>query len=148
VIDAEGVVDGVPFHVRRPNQESLKLRAGQAWVLMQGADGASLEFSVPCGEDEIEVLVWLGYNNVAIADFPPQATIGGPANATCPSTWTFAKSVSDADGDLASVRWRVDGVLMDDAITSMPFTQPHLLELVVRDARGATVTQQKNVGCL
>lgn len=148
VIDAEGVVDSVPFHVRRPNQQPLKLRAGQAWVLMQGADGASLEFSVPCGEDEIEVLVWLGYNNVAIDDFPPQATIGGPANATCPSTWTLAKSVSDADGDLASVRWRVDGVLMQNGITSMPFTQPHLLELVVRDARGATVTKQKNVGCL
>jgi hypothetical protein len=148
VIDAAGVVDGVPFHVRRPNQEPLKLRAGEAWVLMQGADGAWLEFAVPCGEDDIEVLMWLGYSNVAIDDSPPVASITGATSATCPSTWAFAKSVGDADGDVESARWRVDGVLMQEGITSMAFTQPHLLELVVRDARGATVTRQQNVGCL
>lgn len=147
VVDAEGVLDSVPFHVRRPNQEPLKLRAGQAWVLMQGVDGAWLEFSVPCGEDDIDVVVWWGYANVAVEDFPPQATINVASNVTCPSTPTLSKSVSDGDGDLASARWRVDGVLMQDGITSMSFTQPHLLELVVRDARGATITAKKNVGC-
>ena len=69
--------------------------------------------------------------------------VRGCANPHGVSEW----SVSDADSDLASVRWRVDGVLMQYGITSMAFTQAHLLELVVRDARGATVTAKKNVGC-
>ncbi len=147
IIDAEGVLDSVPFHLRRPNQDALKLRAGQAWVLMQGADGAWLEFAVPCGDDEINVVVSWGYAGAAVDDFPPQATISVPSSVTCPSTRTLSKSVSDADADIASVRWRVDGVLMEDGITSMAFTQPHLLELVVRDARGATITTKKHVGC-
>ena len=126
---------------------AFKLRAGQAWVLMQGADGASLEFSVPCGDDEIDVLVWWGYSGVGVEDHPPQATIGVPSAVACPSTRTLSKSLYDADGDLASARWFVDGVLMQGGITSMAFTQAHQLKLVARDARGATTTAIKNVGC-
>jgi hypothetical protein len=147
VLRAEGYVDGVPFELRRPNQGPLKLRAGQAWVLMQGADGASLEFTLPCGDDEIEVLVWWGYSGVGVLEHPPQATIGVPASVACPSTPPLNKSLYDADDDLASARWLVDGVLMQDGITSMAFTQPHQLKLVARDARGATTTAIKNVGC-
>ena len=147
VLRSEGHLDGVPFEVRRPNQAALKLRAGQAWVLMQGADGASLEFSVPCGDDEIDVLVWWGYSGVGVEDHPPQATIGVPSAVACPSTRTLSKSLYDADGDLASARWFVDGVLMQDGLTSMAFTQAHQLKLVARDARGATTTAIKNVGC-
>ncbi len=148
VLAAEGVVDGVPFHIRRPNAEPVYLRAGQAWTLLQGTDGAWLEFSVPCGDDSADVLVWWGYSGVALDDSPPTATITLPSAVTCPSTRVLTKSVSDADGDLASVRWRVDGVLMSAATTSMTFTQAHQLELVARDARGATTIARKTVGCL
>jgi hypothetical protein len=80
---------------------------------------------------------------------PPQAPEQQPVDRpTRCGSWAFAKSVGDADGDVESARWRVDGVLMQEGITSMALTQPHLLELVVRDARGATVTRQQNVGCL
>lgn len=147
VLDAQGVVDGLPFHVRRSNQEPLYLRAGEGWTLMQGIDGAWLEFTVPCEEESAEVLVWWGYSGVSIEDRLPVASIGVANSVPCPSTVTLTKSVEDADDDLESVRWRVDGVLMEEGITSMEFTGPHELELIARDARGATKSAKKAVVC-
>jgi hypothetical protein len=54
---------------------------------------------------------------------------------------------ADLDGDLASVRWLVDGVLMEDGITHLTITEPHQLTLLARDERGATATAVKNVSC-
>jgi hypothetical protein len=147
VLDAEGEVNGIPFHVRRANQEPLYLRAGMAWTLLEGADGAWLEFSVPCDGEMAEVLVWWGYSGVGVEDAPPQASTNFPTSIACPSTRTLTKSVSDADGDLASVRWFVDDVLMVDGLTSMTFTTGHTLRLVARDERGAATTATKVVSC-
>jgi hypothetical protein len=49
VFDASGVVDGVPFSMRRPTQEPVYIRALDGWSQLQGPDGAWLEFAVPCG---------------------------------------------------------------------------------------------------
>jgi hypothetical protein len=147
VIDAEGEVDGIPFHVRRANQEPLYLRAGEGWTLLQGTDGAWLEFSVPCDGAMAEVLVWWGYSGVALEDSPPTVTINVPSTVPCPSTGPLSKSVADADGDLESVRWFVDDVLMADGISTMTISAPHTLRLVARDERGATRTAVKTVGC-
>ncbi|MBK8720226.1 MAG: hypothetical protein IPN32_36815 [Deltaproteobacteria bacterium] len=71
-----------------------------------------------------------------------------PSTVTCPSTVSLTIDTDDAEADIASVRWRVDGVLLDDALTSIPFTQAHELTAIVRDARGATTTVRKSIACL
>jgi hypothetical protein len=55
---------------------------------------------------------------------------------------------SDADGDLESVRWYADGVLLAPGLTSMPFTGPHVLRAVARDDRGARKTATKSISCV
>ncbi|MBK8234807.1 MAG: DUF1929 domain-containing protein [Deltaproteobacteria bacterium] len=146
-LEASGVLDGVPFELRRPNPSPLYMRAGEAWALLQGIDGASFEFSVPCDGESTDVVVWWGYSGVGLEAQPPEATIGVPDEVTCPSTLTMSKSVADGDDDLESVRWRIDGVLMEDGLAEMTFTEPHELELVVRDSRGATTVARKSVDC-
>lgn len=147
VLDAEGVIDGLPVHVRRPNGEPLYLRAGEGWTLLQGADGAWLEFTVPCGEETADVLVWWGYTGVSVPDRRPSATITTPTSVPCPSTVDLTCSASDDDDDLDSARWFVDGVLLPHGVTSLPFTTGHHLRLVVRDERGATHTAERTVVC-
>jgi hypothetical protein len=71
-----------------------------------------------------------------------------PSTLTCPQTRALTGTASDADSDLASVRWLVDDVLLSASTTSMEFTQDHDLTAVVRDARGATRTVTKHVDCL
>ena len=123
------------------------MRAGAGWSMVQGIDGAWLEFTAPCGEGTAEVLVWWGYNTIGVDEHPPSATIGVPSTVPCPSTKPLTKTVSDLDGDVASVRWLVDGVLLQDGTTSMQFSQAHTLQLDVRDSRGATKTAVKTVSC-
>lgn len=148
VFDASGVVDGVPFSMRRPTQEPVYIRALDGWSQLQGPDGAWLEFAVPCGEDEVaDVLVWWTYSSVNVEEHPPYAEINVPNTVPCPSTVALSKAVSDVDGDLASVRWFVDGVLMEDGITQLAFTQGHELRLVATDARGATRTDVEVKTC-
>ncbi len=148
VFDAEGVVDGLPFTSRRPTQEPVFLRAGQGWSMLQGIDGAWLEFTMPCGEDEsADVLVWWGYNTIAVDEHPPAAEITVPATVPCPSTVNLTASVSDVDGDLATKRWLVDGVLMEHGITQLHFTEAHELTLVVTDERGATTSDVEAKVC-
>lgn len=61
--------------------------------------------------------------------------------------WSLSKSVSDADDDIASVRWLVDGVLLEDGTDELHFTRGHELTLIVRDERGATTTDVQIVSC-
>lgn len=147
MFEAEGVVDGLPFASRRPTQEPLYMRAAAGWSMVQGTDGAWLEFTAPCGEESAEVLVWWGYNTVAVDEHPPYASIGVPSTISCPSTPTLTGTASDLDADIVSKRWFVDGVLLEDETTQLHFTQSHTLRLEVRDARGATASAEKAVVC-
>jgi hypothetical protein len=70
-----------------------------------------------------------------------------PTTVGCPDDVALTVDVDDAESDVTSVRWRVDGVLLDDALTSVPFTQSHELTAIVRDSRGATTTSRKQVDC-
>jgi hypothetical protein len=60
---------------------------------------------------------------------------------------TLTKSAADADDDIASLRWLVDGVLLEDATEELHFTEAHELTLIVRDERGATTTDVEIVSC-
>ena len=52
------------------------------------------------------------------------------------------------DDDIVSLRWIVDGVLLEDTYPTIPFTEAHEITAVVRDARGATTTDTKLVTCI
>lgn len=147
VFEADGVVDGEPFHAIGPADRDFKFIANNGWVQMQGAGGAYLELTMPCGEGTSEVLAWLGFNAVAWPGTPPSVQITVPSQVTCPSTRPLTKTVSDSQQDIVGVRWSVDGVLLDESVTSIPFTQAHSLQAVVRDSRGATHTKTKAVAC-
>jgi hypothetical protein len=72
LVSQHGVVDSVPFSVRRPNQEPLYMRATDGRSMVQGIDGSSLEFTVPCDEGETaDLLVWRGYDTLDVVGSPP-----------------------------------------------------------------------------
>ncbi len=147
VFEAEGVVDGAPFHALGPARRDFKFIANNGWVQLQGAGGSYLELTMPCGDGTADVLAWLAMNTVGWSGTPPSVNITVPATVSCPSTRTLSKTLSDAQQDIESVRWRVDGVLLQDGVTSIPFTQAHTLQAVVRDSRGATYTKTKSIAC-
>ena len=70
-----------------------------------------------------------------------------PSTVSCGTSTALTATASDPDGDLASVRWFVDGVLMAPTTTSMVFTGTHELRAVARDARGGATTAKKVVSC-
>ena len=148
VFEADGVVDGEAFHAIGPAKRDFKFIANNGWVQLQGYGGSYLELTLPCGEGTAEVVAWIGFNSVSWPGTPPSVNITVPSQVTCPSTVNLTKTLSDAQQDIVSVRWLADGVLLEDGVTSMPFTEAHELTAIVRDARGATYTKRKTVACL
>ena len=66
---------------------------------------------------------------------------------TCGIATSLAANATDPDGDLESVRWLVDGVLMSAATTSMTFAGSHELRAVATDERGAATTASPAPPC-
>jgi len=56
--------------------------------------------------------------------------------------------VTDPNGDLDTVRWYVDGVLLAPGTSTLLFTAGHELRVVARDLRGGTTTAKKVIQCL
>lgn len=126
--------------------------------IVVSADGAGFEAidiplraQAPCFEGgeqvawgEAEVVVRL--EGLVIAS-PPSLSITVPTSFGCPTTKSLTASVSDPDGDLATVRWYVDDVLVDASKHSMTFTESHVLRAVARDARGAASTDVRAITC-
>jgi hypothetical protein len=149
VLSATGILDGESFTTSGPARRDFKLNTnGAGFVQLLGANGAYLELTVPCGEGTSEVLARMQFQTSSWLGSPPIIDITVPNAVTCPSTVPLNKTVTDANGDIAEVRWWVDGVLLDETVTAIPFTAAHTLTARVRDARGATRTKTKSVGCL
>lgn len=147
-LEADGVVDTEPFHALGPARRDFEFVAADGWAQMQGIGGAYVELSMPCGEGVVDVVAWLGFSAVGWPGERPSVTIEVDDEVTCPSTVMLEKTAADQENDIASVRWRVDGVLLDGAVTEIPFTEAHDLTAIVRDERGATYTKSKAVTCL
>ena len=106
--------------------------------------------TVPCNTSFATIQVKVSAQNPATGGGlgrPPAVTNSTSATGTCNASRTLIAVVSDPDSDASAVRWRVDGVLMAPATTSMVVTGTHTLEAIVRDARGATTTATKEVSC-
>jgi hypothetical protein len=148
VFEAEGVVEGFPFASRRPTQKPLKVVANAGWVSMLGSNyGAEVELEIPCGTTTTEVTLKWDFSAVAWPGKPPTIQIDVPSTVSCPDTVSLDATAADPDDDLESVRWLVDGVLIDEAVTEIDFTTAHDLTAIARDERGATRTATKSVSC-
>lgn len=147
ILEAEGEVDGMSFHVIGPNQEPLYVYGGEGWIQLQGINGSWMEFSVPCGEEQADLLAWLGFDAVDWPGEPPIVSIDVPSTVSCPDDVPLDHTKLDQEEDIASIRWLVDGVLLEAETTSVDFTTSHELTAIVRDERGATATKTKMITC-
>jgi hypothetical protein len=102
-----------------------------------------------CNGEIVSVSGWFGPVDDEIVGSPPTGVaITVPSTLTCPQTRALTGTASDADSDLASVRWKVDDVLLSASTTSTTFTQDHERTAMVTDSRGATRTVSKYVDSL
>lgn len=147
VLQADGVVNGVPFHAIGPAMRAIKILAESGSFSLQGTDGARVDLLAPCGAATAAVTAWLGLEVLDWPGEPPSVSIDVPAAVPCPSGVSLAATTSDPEQDVDRLRWLVDGVLLDEAMTAVDFTTGHRLTAIVRDERGATRTVSKTVAC-
>ena len=149
VLETQGVVDGVTFETRRANHNPVKMVASNGWVSMLGPNyGARIDLEIPCGAGVTVVTLTWDFHAVAWPDKPPSIEIDVPSTVSCPDTVPLDYTATDSDNDIDTVTWLVDGVLLEDSLTSLDFSQGHELTAIVRDDRGATHTAVKQVSCL
>jgi hypothetical protein len=141
------VANGEPYGIRAVNSDQAVFLSAKKVTGLEVND-ATFDFDLPCGLGTIPVTATLDLDGTSVIDFPPSVTITTASNYACPGTMPLAATTSDSDGDFASLRWYVDGVLIRPGTTSIPFTQAHTITAVGRDARGATTTKTKSVACL
>ncbi len=147
VFDAHTVVDGSRFDTALPTQHGVGFMFEAGWANIPAYGKFEVTLDVPCNGIVAEVAATFDIIATAWLGSPPEVEITVPATVGCPDDVALTLDVDDAESDVTSVRWRVDGVLLDDALTSVPFTQSHELTAIVRDSRGATTTARKQVDC-
>lgn len=115
------------------------------------ATNLSIALKVPCNTSTAQITVRYTVrdpgNGTALGK-PPVATINVPSAVSCSSPTTLAATVTDPNGDLDTVRWYVDGVLLAPGTSTLLFTSGHELRVVARDLRGGTTTAKKVIQCL
>jgi hypothetical protein len=138
-------VDGDSHTVRAVNEEPVFLTASRDGFL---AAELELDFAAPCGSSALPVTLRIELRSASEPTArPPEVTITTPATFPCPGVLPLTQTSSDPDGDLASVRWTVDGVPIAPGTSTIPFTRAHVLRAVARDSRGATTTATQTVTC-
>lgn len=147
VFDAHTVVDGLTFDTFLPSEECTSMLFNAGWASVPLYGQFSVTIDVPCGGDLVEVEAWFGLTATSWQGSPPSGMITVPNSVSCPSTQALSVTASDAENDIVSVRWQVDGVLLEEGTSTMAFTQPHTVTAILRDTRGATQTLTKFVDC-
>ncbi|MBK8240979.1 MAG: hypothetical protein IPK74_36135 [Deltaproteobacteria bacterium] len=107
-----------------------------------------MPLTLPCNGGTTDVIARLDLRSTTATGVPPTAAITVPNQVTCGVSRALTATVSDANNDLVSTRWLVDGKLLAASVTSVVFTETHELAVRARDARGATTTVKKVVSCL
>jgi hypothetical protein len=150
LIEAEGVVDEIPFTSRRPIEQPVYVDAADGLLTMQGElDGFVLEFEIPCNGLMADVAVGWSLVEDAVLEGPPTLGIGHlPATMTCPDDLALTLAwASDPDSDYESLQWIVDGVLLEGESPTLAMTESHEITAVLRDTRGATGSATTTVAC-
>src|SRR5690606_32512900 len=85
VLEAEGVVDQLPFRSRLPIEQPVYLYAADGLLLLQGLTGFLIEFEIPCNGLMADVAVGWDLVEDEVLEGPPTLGIGHlPATMSCP----------------------------------------------------------------
>lgn len=149
VLDATFDVATQPYTVRGLNEVPVIVSAGVGEF-----DALDIPFrgEAPCtsggtGTTRGEFDISLRFSAQATLGEPPTVAITMPSSTTCGHRETFSATTNDPDNDIVSTRWYVDDVLMDAGETYVYFNTDHDIRAVVRDARGATATDEVTITC-
>jgi hypothetical protein len=146
--DAHTVIDAtLELDTYLPIEEKVGLMFNDGWATVPAYGNFEVTFDLPCNGETIDFSAIFWLTATSWVGSPPEGVITIPNSVTCPSTVSLTASTSDAEYDVTSVRWRVDDVLLDEAVTAVDFTQAHDLTAVIHDSRGATTTVTKHVAC-
>lgn len=138
-------VNGMDYSVRAINEDPVFLTAGPGGFF---AGDLAVMLDAPCGGSTLPITLLIELRSAGTPSArPPTIEITTPTQVSCPGALVLHHDASDPDGDLASVRWYVDDVLISSAISTLPFTTSHVLRAVARDSRGATTAATKTVTC-
>jgi hypothetical protein len=137
-------VDGVPMTLRVVNPEDVVMSVSPAFAL----DELDVELELPCGDDVLPVTATLMFEHTDELEQPPQGGITSSPLVSCPNWLTLSHNISDVDGDLDTIRWYVDDVLMAPSVVRIWVDDTHELKLVAKDERGATIERTLTVGCI
>jgi hypothetical protein len=136
-------IDGVPMTLRVVNPEDVITSLSPVFALSD----LEVEFELPCGDDVLPVTAVLMFEHTDELGQPPQGGILSSPSVNCPNWLTLSHNITDADGDLDSVRWYVDDVLMAPSVVRIWVNDTHELKLVAKDERGATIERTLTIGC-
>ena len=139
-------VDTQHFTTRGPTHADVIVTA--AGTTFDATD-LTVTLQVPCNTSTAAITVKVSAHSSSTGALgrPPVVTNTTAATGTCGVSRALTATVSDPDSDAGPVRWRVDGVWLAPGTSAMIITEPHVLEAIVRDARGATTTATKEVSC-
>jgi hypothetical protein len=149
ILEAEGVVDEIPFQSRLPIEEAVYVQAADGLLWFQGIHGFKLELELPCNGVLADVDVWWDLQDEELLAGPPTLGIGHlPSTVACPDELALTLAwATDPEQDYQSLRWVVDGVLLDDEWPTIPVTESHQITAMLRDSRGATGSATHTVAC-
>ena len=148
VLEASATVGGKTYRERGATNLVALLTASPTSF---SVSGAPVSFMVDCGAHTERVDLTFDLEEAssgAVLEEPPTLTITTPSQVTCGQTTNLTANASDPDGDLDTVRWYVDDVLLAPTVSSLVFTEAHTLRAVARDDRGATTTDEIQISCL
>ena len=141
-------VGGQHFTARRPATENVIITANAATF---DATDLTVALRVPCNSSTAAITVKVTARDPGVTagalGAPPVVANTTAATGACGASRALTTTVSDPDGDAEPVRWRVDGLWMAPGTNAMVVSAAHVLDAVVRDARGATTTARKEVSC-
>lgn len=137
----------VEFDFSGVNQDPVVLSALDGWLQIQQNGGLRTELQVDCGPEIKPLEAWFDLDAETATEQPPLVEIDMLGTVTCNTPVDLAADAGDPDGDLASVRWEVDGVLLESSATTLLVTQPHQIKAIARDDRGATTTDTHMITC-
>jgi len=138
-------VDGTTYTVRSLTEKRVYVRVDGGDVFTGWMD---INFSAPCGDSVLPVTLRVILADQTLLDQKPVVTLTTPATTQCPTSITLTATASDADGDLDSVRYYLDDVLLGASVSSVLITADHTIKVTARDMRGATATDTKAIVCL
>lgn len=147
VSDLHAELGTFSFDLRGLNEKAVDFRVDDDWIEVLPGGGFEIFFDLLCDGDIKPIKAWFLFDAASTLDSPPTVSINMASSVSCTTSVSLDATVTDPDLDAGVVRWLVDGVLLDDAVTSITVDESLDVEAIVRDARGAMATATHTISC-